>query len=145
MAENATLVRNLFEAWNSRDYDTVASAVAPECTILDMGSGRTLQGPDGFLAFTKALFEAMPDAQFTLDHVTVQGDTVVVEYTGRGSNSGDLVLPAGTVPATGRQITVHACEVDEIKDGKITSSRIYVDSGAIMAQLGITEKVGLKL
>lgn len=145
MADNVTLVHNLFDAWNSRDFGAVAGGVAPDCTIVDMGSGRTLQGPDGFVAFAQALFEAMPDAQFTLDHVTAQGDTVVVEYTGRGTNTGDLVLPAGTVPATGRQITVHTCEIDEIKNGKITSARIYVDSGAIMAQLGITEQVGLKL
>lgn len=145
MADNETLVRNLFDAWNNRDYDAIAGGVTPDCTIVDMGSGRTLQGPDGFVAFTRALFDAMPDGQFTLDHVTVQGDTVVVEYTGRGTNTGDLVLPAGTVPATGRSITVHACEIDEIKNGKISSSRVYVDSGAIMAQLGITERVGLKL
>ncbi len=145
MADNETLVRTLFEAWNNRDYDAVVAAVAPDCTIVDMGSGRTLQGPDGFGEFTRALFEAMPDAQFTLDHLTSQGDTVVVEYTGRGTNTGDLVLPAGTVPATGRSIAVHTCEIDEIKNGKIASSRVYVDSGAIMAQLGLTERLGLKL
>lgn len=142
MADNATLVHNLFDAWNNRDLDAVVGSVAPDCTIVDMGSGRTLQGPDGFVGFNTALFEAMPDAQFTLDHVTAQGDTVVVEYTGRGTHTGDLVLPAGTVPATGRSITVHVCEIDEITNDKIASSRVYVDSGAVMAQLGITEGVG---
>ena len=145
MADNVTLVRNLFDAWNSRDVDAVASGVDANCTIVDMGSGTTVQGPDGFVAFTAALFDAMPDAQFTLDHVTAQGDTVAVEYTGRGTHTGDLVLPAGTIPATGRSITVHVCEVDEIRNDKIASARVYVDSGAIMAQLGITEKVGLTL
>lgn len=145
MADNETLVRNLFEAWNNRDFDAVTSAVDPNCSIVDMGSGRTLQGADGFAAFTTALFEAMPDAQFTLDHVTAQGDTVVVEYTGRGTHTGDLALAAGTVPATGRSITVHVCEIDEIRNDKIASARVYVDSGAIMAQLGITEQVGLTL
>ena len=87
----------------------------------------------------------MPDTQSTLDHVTSQGDTVVVEYPGRNTNTGDLVLPAGTVPAPGRQITVHTCEIDEITNGKIASARVYVDSGAIMAQFGIMEQIGLKL
>jgi len=145
MADNVTLIRNLFDAWNNRDLDAVADAVDPDCTIVDMGSGRTLQGPAGFVAFTTALFEAMPDGQFTLDHVTAQGDTVVVEYTGRGTHTGDLVLPAGTVPATGRSVTVHVCEIDEIRNDKIASARVYVDSGAVMAQLGITEQVGLTL
>jgi steroid delta-isomerase-like uncharacterized protein len=142
MADNVALVRDLFDAWNSRDVDAVAGAVDVNCTIADMGSGATVQGPDGFVAFTTALFDAMPDAQFNLDHVTAQGDTVVVEYTGRGTHTGDLVLPAGTVPATGRSFTVHVCEVDEIKNDKIASARVYVDSGAVMAQLGITERAG---
>lgn len=145
MADNETLVRNLFEAWNKRDYAAVADHIAPDCAIVDMGSGTTLQGPEGFTAFTKALFDGMPDAAFTLDHVIAHGDTAVVEYTCRGTNTGDLVLAAGTVPATGRSITVHACEIDEIKDGKVRSSRVYVDSGAIMAQLGLTERLGMKL
>lgn len=145
MADNENLVRNLFEAWNRRDYDAVTDRIAPDCTIVDMGSGRTLQGPDGFTAFTRALFEGMPDAAFTLDRVIAHDDTVVVEYTGRGTNTGDLVLAAGTVPATGRSITVHVCEIDELKNGKIQSARVYVDSGAIMAQLGLTERLGMQL
>lgn len=142
MADNVALVRDLFDAWNGRDVDAVAGAVDANCTIVDMGTGTTVQGPDGFVAFTTALFDAMPDAQFTLDHVTAQGDTVVVEYTGRGTHTGNLVLPGGTVPATGRSVTVHVCEVDEIRNDKIASARVYVDSGAVMAQLGITEGVG---
>lgn len=144
MADNTTLVRELFEAWNNRDYDAVAERVAPDCTMMDMGNGRTLQGPDGFLEFSKALFAALPDVQFSLDHLMTQGDTVVIEYTGRGTHTGDLVLPAGTIPATGRSLTVHACEVDEVENGKIQKARVYVDSGAIMAQLGLTERLGVK-
>ncbi len=144
MADNTTLVRELFEAWNNRDYDAVAQRVAPDCTMTDMGNGRTMQGPDGFLEFSKALFAALPDVQFSLDHLMAQGDSVVVEYTGRGTHTGDLVLPAGTIPATGRSLTVHACEVDEVEDGKIKQARVYLDSGAILTQLGLTERLGVK-
>ncbi len=144
MADNTTLVRELFEAWNNRDYEAVAQRVAPDCTMIDMGNGRTLQGPDGFVEFSKALFAALPDVQFSLDHLMTQGDTVVVEYTGRGTHTGDLALPAGTIPATGRSLTVHTCEVDEVENGKIKQARVYVDSGAIMAQLGLTQRLGVK-
>lgn len=145
MADNETIARGLFEAWNKREYEAVAEQISPDCTITDMGSGRTLQGTDGFLQFTQALFAAMPDAQFTLDHLTAQGDTVVLEYTGRGTHTGDLALQAGTVPATGRSLTVHVCDIYEVKDGKIHAARVYLDSGAVMAQLGLTERLGTQL
>lgn len=141
MADNETFVRDLFRAWNNRDYDSIAGSVAPDCTLVEEGSGRKLEGPEGFTKLAKAMFDAMPDGQFTLDRLTSQGDTVVVEYTGRGTQTGDLVLHAGTVPATGRNVTVHACDIYEVKNGKIQEGRAYLDTGAIMSQLGLTEKM----
>ncbi|MFJ8197826.1 ester cyclase [Streptomyces sp. NPDC096152] len=142
MADNEAFVRGLFEAWNNRDYDSIAGAVAPDCTLIDEGSGRTLEGPEGFTQLAKALFEAMPDGKFTLDHLTAQGDTVVIEYTGSGTQTGDLRLNVGTVPATGRPVTVHAVDVYEVKNGKVQEARAYLDSGSIMSQLGLTERMG---
>ncbi|MFI1162267.1 ester cyclase [Streptomyces sp. NPDC020801] len=142
MADNEQFVRHLFEAWNNRDYDAIAGAVAPDCTLVEEGSGRTLKGPQGFTKLAKALFDAMPDGKFHLDHLTAQGDTVVIEYTGNGTQTGDLILHAGTVPATGREVTVHACDIYEVHDGKVTEARAYLDTGGIMAQLGLTERMG---
>lgn len=143
MADNATFVRDLFRAWNDRDYDAIAGSVAPDCTLTDQGSGRKLEGPQEFTRLARAMFDAMPDGRFTLDRLTAQGDTVVVEYTASGTQTGDLVLHAGTVPATGRSITVHACDIYEIRDGRIQEGRAYLDTGAIMSQLGLTERMGV--
>ncbi|WP_284578463.1 ester cyclase [Streptomyces sp. 2P-4] len=123
------------------DSDAIAGVVAPDCTLVDKGSGRKLEGREGFTWLARALFDAMPDATFTLDRLTSQGDTVVVEYTGSGTQTGDLVLHAGTVPATGRHVTLHACDIYELKDGKIQEGRAYLDTGAIMNQLGLTEQL----
>lgn len=143
MAEDTErFIRDLFSAWNNRDYDAIAESVAPDCTLVEEGSGRTLKGPEGFTRLARSLFDAMPDGKFTVDHLTAQGDTVVIEYTGDGTQTGDLVLHAGTVPATGRHVTVHGCDIYEVKDNKIQEARAYLDTGAIMAQLGLTERTG---
>lgn len=96
---------------------------------------------EGFTQLAKSRFDAAPDGKFTLDHLTFQGDTVVVEYTTTGTHTGDLVLHAGTLPATGRHITVHACDIYEVRDGKIQEGRTYLDTGAITSQLGLTEQL----
>ncbi|MFC9292431.1 ester cyclase [Streptomyces sp. NPDC057052] len=141
MTDNEAFVRDLFRAWNERDYDAIAGSVSQDCTLVEEGSGRTLKGPEGFTRLARAMFDAMPDGTFTLDHLTSQGDTVVVEYTGSGTQTGDLVLHAGTVPATGREVTVHACDIYEVEDDKIKRGRAYLDTGAIMSQLGLTERL----
>ncbi|MGW3355963.1 ester cyclase [Streptomyces bungoensis] len=142
MAQDTERIRDLFSAWNNRDYEAIADSVAPDCTLIEEGSGRTLKGPEGFTRLARSLFDAMPDGKFTVDHLTAQGDTVVIEYTGDGTQTGDLILHAGTVPATGRHVTVHACDIYEVEDNKIKEARAYLDTGAIMAQLGLTERMG---
>ncbi|MFF0807286.1 ester cyclase [Streptomyces albogriseolus] len=45
------------------------------------------------------------------------------------------------MPATGRHVTVHACDIYKVKDGKIQEGRAYLGTGAIMSQLGLTEQL----
>jgi predicted ester cyclase len=63
---------------------------------------------------------------------------VVVEFTGRGTHTGALVTSAGSIPATGRSVTLKLCDILEFTDGKIRRQRTYFDSGSLMAQLGLT-------
>ncbi|MFF9136930.1 hypothetical protein ACF09G_05060 [Streptomyces albogriseolus] len=55
MADNETFVRDLSRAGNDRDYDSIAGSVAPDCILVEEGSGRTLRGPEGFTQLAKAM------------------------------------------------------------------------------------------
>jgi len=48
-----------------------------------------------------------------------------------------MVTSAGTVPATGRSVTLPFCDIFEVKNGKVQSRRSYGDTGALMTQLGL--------
>ncbi len=65
------------------------------------------------------------------------GDTVVVEFTGRGTHTGPLVTSMGEIPATGRSLTLKLCDVLEFRDGMVTMQRTYFDTGSMMVQLGL--------
>lgn len=138
MAGNADLVRGLYEAWNNRDFDRLAESVAPDGFITDVGSGATYRGRDGVLKYNTAWAEAFPDGRVTVDRLIEAGGTVVAEFTGKGKHTGPLVGPSGTIPATGRSVTLHLCDIYEIKDGKVASQHTYFDSGSLMAQLGMS-------
>jgi len=45
-------------------------------------------------------------------------DHVVVEFIGRGVNTGPLHMPTGDVPPTGRSVEIHFTEVRRIANGK---------------------------
>jgi steroid delta-isomerase-like uncharacterized protein len=137
MTDNITLVRDVYDAWNERDFDRQAEAMAPDVTITMMGSGDVLRGPEGGRQFGMTWADAFPDGRVTLDMVAGAGDTVVVEFTGRGTHTGALVTSMGTIPPTGRSVVLHFCDVLELRDGKIAAQRNYLDTGSLMAQLGM--------
>lgn len=138
MADNDTLARELYEAWNKRDWQAVMDAVAPDGTITVVGTGETFEGPEGVQRYNTMWADGFPDGRITVDHVYSAGDCVVVEFTGRGTHSGTLTTSMGSIPATGRSVTLQLCDVLEFSDGKVKDQRTYFDTGSMMAQLGIT-------
>jgi len=137
MAGNADLARRLHEAWNERNFDEMAAAVAPDGKITIVGSGDTFEGVEGARAYNSMWADGFPDGRVTIDRVIESGDHVVVEFTGRGTHTGTLATSMGDIPATGRSMTLQLCDVMEIKDGKVQSQTTYFDTGSMMAQLGL--------
>lgn len=138
MAENANLVRSLIEAWNRRDFDLIREHTAPDAVLTDAGSGETWRGPDEGHRYNTMWADAFPDGKIRVDRIVEAGDLVVVEYTGRGTHTGPMVTRQGTIPATGREAMLRFCDVYEIENGKVKTQNTYGDSGALMAQLGLT-------
>jgi steroid delta-isomerase-like uncharacterized protein len=140
MADNLNLVRSLYDGWNNRDFDVLADATAPDGTITFMGSGEVLTGPEGSRAYSEMWANGFPDGRVTIDTIIADGDRVVVEFTGRGTHTGTLVTSMGEIPATGKSVTLKLCDVMVLSDGKITSQHSYLDTGNMMAQLGLTSE-----
>jgi predicted ester cyclase len=140
MADNKTLVRSLYDGWNARDFDVLADATALDGTITFMGSGEVLKGPEGSRIYSEMWANGFPDGRVTIDTIVADGDRVVVELTGRGTHTGTLATSMGEIPPTGKSVTLKLCDVLELKDGKITAQRSYLDTGSMMAQLGLASE-----
>lgn len=137
MGEKAAIARDVYESWNSRDFDRGAQAMADGGEIVIVGSGERFAGPEGAVAYSRKWADAFPDGRIEIDHLTEGDSTVVVEFTGRGTHTGTLVTPMGDLPATERRVELHLCDVLEFEGDKIKNQRSYIDSGAIMQQLGL--------
>ena len=105
MADNATLARRMYAAWNERNFDEIAEATAPDAILTVVGSGDTFEGPDGSRVYNAMWADGFPDGEVTVDRLIEAGDLVVVEFTGRGTHTGTLETSMGSIPATGRSVT----------------------------------------
>jgi steroid delta-isomerase-like uncharacterized protein len=135
--QNVEIARKLYEHWNAREFDQVAELMADDGEIVIVGSDTRFRGQDGSLEFSRMWADGFPDGKVTIDRTISSGDTVVLEFTGTGTHTGTLRGPAGDIPATGRSVTLHLCDVHDIHDGKIRRVSSYFDSASLLQQLGV--------
>jgi steroid delta-isomerase-like uncharacterized protein len=137
MADNVSIARRLYDGWNERAFDEVVQYVADDGELTTVGPGDVFRGKDGARKYNENWANGFPDGRITIDRVHADGDTVIVEFTGRGTHTGTLVTSMGDIPATGRSMTLKLCDVIEFRDGLIVRQRSYFDTGSMMAQLGL--------
>src|SRR5688572_4467817 len=93
--------------------------VHPEATFHYVPTRQCLMGRAGYRALAAAWLIAFDDARLDVDSIArIDDHTVVVEFTGRGLHSGDLVMGESmTIPATGRSAELKFRDTLEIRDG----------------------------
>jgi steroid delta-isomerase-like uncharacterized protein len=136
-ANHEALVRSVYTAYNDRDFDRAAAAVADNYEWTMVPTQQVFNGPDGMRQYLAAWADGFPSSKVEVTNVIVAGDRAVVEFTGRGVHSGTLRTPAGDIPATGRSAELQFCDIYEIAGGKLRRGRSYFDMASLMRQLGL--------
>jgi predicted ester cyclase len=140
--EHVALARSLVELYNSHQSDpawlekTVA-AFAADFEVIDVPSGATLHGPEGYKQFMRFFVEAWPGSRAELTNVVATEDQVVLEGSIRGTTTGSRHLPTGAMLATGRSGELRLCQVMQIRKGKIVRVHTYYDMMTLREQLGL--------
>jgi len=136
-ADNAAAIRSINDAYNARDFDAAARLSAPDAEWINVPTGQTLHGQDGARQFMQAWATAFPDSRVETVTVIASDDGAAMEFIGRGTHSGPLASPAGTIPPTGKHVEVPFAQIILTHDGKITRARLYFDLAGLLQQLGL--------
>jgi steroid delta-isomerase-like uncharacterized protein len=139
MAEQDVIraARGIVDAFNASDWESCKAAMTLDSVYDEVATSRTLRGVGEVIPVWQGWKEAMPDVKGTVTNAYATGNTVVLEVTWKGTHTGPLPSPSGTVPATGKQQTTRAGWVMNFDGGKIKESRHYFDMLSFMQQLGI--------
>jgi steroid delta-isomerase-like uncharacterized protein len=139
---NETLVRSLFNAFNTRKFDEGTKLVTDKFVWRDVASGQTFTGPAGVRKFMEAWATAFNDGKAEIKRMISTDKAVVTEYIGRGTHTGTLHTPNGDIPATNQKCEVPFVDICTIDNGKLTALNTYYDAATMMHQLGLLEPVG---
>jgi steroid delta-isomerase-like uncharacterized protein len=143
MADQDTIriVRDLFDAINAHQLDKAAALIEDNAKWMDVATGDTFTGPQGFRELSQSWWDAFPDNTIEITNVFAEGDFACVEYNGRGTFTGALNWPSIKAQATGRQLNLPFCDVYRISKGKIVSAREYHDLTTMLKQLGLPSEI----
>jgi steroid delta-isomerase-like uncharacterized protein len=121
-AENAALVRRLYDGINRRDED-VFDLFAEDIVHHNRLPG-TPAGRDGNRQGMHALFTAFPDLVATIEDLVVEGDRVAVRTRLRGTHVG----PFFGSPGTGQPVSIETMAFFRIHGGQIVEEWLVAQS-----------------
>jgi steroid delta-isomerase-like uncharacterized protein len=132
-ANEATATRWFTDVLNQKQFDILEEILDPN-VALDPGAFSAMTGIDQVNQMLGDLLGAFPDAAYTIEDTLVDGDRVVMRWTGTGTHAGDY---AG-IPATGEAQRWSGIHVFHFACGKITNIWAEAD---ILAQLGLVDDI----
>ncbi|MDP4173808.1 MAG: ester cyclase [Bacteroidota bacterium] len=135
--DNIRLVKSHYEAVNHNDFDAGAMLVDKNFEWTNVPMNLKKRGQNGYKEFLGLWFTALPDAKVDIKNIQANEEWVIVEFSGKGTNSGPFNSPDGQIMPTGKHVELQFCELFQIKNGKIVKGKLYFDTASLMKQLGI--------
>ena len=136
MTDPIEVAKDAVEKFNAGDWSGFQSAFMPDTVEDEFATQRRLEGPEAMAAAAEGWKRAFPDAHGTVRNAMASGNTAILEITWHGTQTGDLVGPQGTIPASGRQVSLPAVWVMEVEGDKGKAVRHYFDLMTLLAQIG---------
>jgi steroid delta-isomerase-like uncharacterized protein len=135
LTDALTVQRAMLAAAVRGDMQALRETLHPDYAYT-ASDGVEQPGADAGVAVAELYTTAFPDLRFEIRASHAPSDDVaILEVIAHGTHTG----PLGDVPPTGRSGAVVACNVVEVRDGRIVREREYFDRLAIMDQLGLAD------
>lgn len=147
MTEREALARRFFEdGFNEGRVDALDEVMSDDLVLHDPQLPPEQRGTAGPRAVIETYRGAFPDLRMTIDDVIEQRDRVVIRWTARGTQTGEL---NGLAP-TDRAVEVTGITIQRIAGGRIAEAWTSWDTLGLLQQIGaspapgsLVEKVGV--
>jgi steroid delta-isomerase-like uncharacterized protein len=134
--EMVKFAREQVEGFNNGDWERLQAGLAADASFDELATQRKVEGPEKIVELFKGWKTAFPDAAGTVTSAVGSGKTAALEVTWKGTHTGPLETPEGTIPASGKRQETPAALFFTFEAGKIKASRHYFDSMTLLKQIG---------
>jgi steroid delta-isomerase-like uncharacterized protein len=138
MGAATELAERISKAFNDGDVQAFIGCFAEDAIQehpFFPGQGR---GREELLNREGGMFAAFGDITYDVRAVVEQAGSAVIEAVVSATNTGDISTPGGTIPATGKRVTIPMASVVRLDgDGRIAEEHRYMDVAGFLRQLGV--------
>ncbi len=130
------LTREFITSFNTNDWPRLEATLRDDVVYEETGTGRQAEGPDEYIDCARDWKRALPDMRGTVRNAVATGDSVAVEITWKGTNTGPFVGPSGTLHASGKPVILPATLWFTLAGGRVQHARHYIDLISLLVQMG---------
>ena len=134
--QNIQVAKDFITSFNNSDWESFESILCPEITYLEKPTNTKIEGDESFLELCKGWKSVMSDCSGEVTNSIASADTVVLEITWTGTQSGPMQTPLGEHPSSGKFQKTDGVQIFKIIDGKITELTNYFDLLSMLMQFG---------
>jgi steroid delta-isomerase-like uncharacterized protein len=124
------------EAFDAGDWERQKATMTPDSIYQEFATQRRIQGVEQIIEANEGWRNAFPDAKGAVNKAVASGDTVTLEITWRGTNTGPMEGPSGAMPPSGKAVEVPAVMVLTFEGDKIRETHHYFDMMSLLQQIG---------
>jgi steroid delta-isomerase-like uncharacterized protein len=135
--QNKALIRGLYDAVNSQNYDAMAAAMADDVVEHEELPGLE-PNKDGVMQFFKGCHAAIQGFKINVEDVMAEGDKVTVRGVVTGTHTGEFM----GIPASGNALSVGLADYFRIEGGQVKEHWGVMDGGAMLMQMGVVQMPG---
>jgi C-1 hydroxylase len=131
--KNKAVVRQIWEAWNRGEMDSLPSDLTTHDYIVHSPLGGKIKGMEGIKQIFAIEKNAFPDYQDKIENVIAEGNMVAAFFTFSGTFQGELM---GNSP-NGNKVVLPWAQLNRFAGGNLAETWNYYDTADWFRQLGI--------
>ena len=133
MGQARETAEKFFELFAAGKITDATELFDPSCITMMPSGALTQAEHEGMGHAFKA---GLPDSSMAIDQVVESGNEIVVLGHFKGTHTGDLQSPGGTIPASGKTLNLRFMDYFKVLDGKIVDHQTIFDQVEMLSQLG---------
>jgi predicted ester cyclase len=123
----------VMSAYGRHDATALGSLYASDATLVFPGA--TFNGREEIIGMWRGWFSAFPDVASETHRIFTSEGSFALEWTERGTNSGEFFLAGIHLPPSGRRLEWTGISRYEVAGGLIDHVRYYIDPTPLMSIL----------